>query len=95
MIPMQQNVESHLNIQLQHSQIKVEKENPVVSVINKMTVQKALHAHAMLSLQNEDLKGNLLTVSMKNIWKLCESLWGSLTTLSGTYIIFICMSFSY
>ncbi|PSN38325.1 hypothetical protein C0J52_23222 [Blattella germanica] len=74
-------IEGHLRVQLQHSEMKVEADCPLLVPI---TGVDALHAHCALSDRLNNEQSDPLIVYYQQVWNLCVALWGSLPDL-GKY----------
>ena len=78
---LQESIEGHLNIQLEHCERKMEADCPLL--IPKLGVD-ALHSHCALAEELNSRKSDGLLGYSSQVWNLCVALWGSLPDL-GNY----------
>jgi hypothetical protein len=89
-IVIQEALEGHLRIQLQHCQSQLEDDCPLL--IPRMGVD-ALHAHCALADQLTFDQTDALLAYSTQVWNLCVALWGNLPDLGmSNYSIYLKMA---
>lgn len=72
---LQESIEGHLRIQLDHCSIGYEKDVPILEIEKGKKGIAALQAHCNLARSLVDPR-DPYTLYFSNVWKLCDALWG-------------------